>query len=114
MSSRVMVSKVTIKAMAKVMANKAVDNATMNHAVMVSKAVVIGMGNHAAMVNKVVAIATGNLAAMVADKDDLVRGARGTGSTVVMSANKAIEAFRAKPSTGSDVLKSVSSKSGGN
>ena len=55
-----------------------------------------------------------NLAAMVADKDDLVRGTRGTGSTVVMTSTKAIETFRAKPSTGGDALKSVSSKSGGN
>jgi pilus assembly protein CpaD len=52
----------------------------------------------------------GNLAAMVADKDDLVRGTRGTGSTVVMSSTKAIETFRAKPSTGADVLKEVSSR----
>ncbi len=52
-----------------------------------------------------------NFAAMVADKEDLVRGARGTGSTVVMSSNKAIAVFRAKATTGTaDQLKVVSSK----
>ena len=51
-----------------------------------------------------------NLAAMVADKDDLVRGVRGTGSTVIMTANKAIETYRAKPPTGAAVVKEVSSK----
>ena len=55
-----------------------------------------------------------NFAAMVADKDDLVRGTRGTGSTVVMSSSKAIETYRAKPATGAVDLKSVSSKSGSN
>jgi pilus assembly protein CpaD len=55
-----------------------------------------------------------NLAAMVADKNDLVRGARGTGSTVVMTSTKAIEVFRAKIPTGAAVVKEVSSKSGGN
>lgn len=56
----------------------------------------------------------GNMAAMVANKEDLVRGARSTGTTVVMSNNKAIEAFRAQPATGAAGLKEVSSKSGGN
>jgi pilus assembly protein CpaD len=54
----------------------------------------------------------GNMAAMVAYQEDLVRGARGAGTTVIMSNNKAIEAFRAKPATGADELKTVSSKSG--
>jgi pilus assembly protein CpaD len=54
----------------------------------------------------------GNMAAMVANKEDLVRGARSTGVTVVQSNNKAIEAFRAKPATGAGELKQVSSKSG--
>jgi pilus assembly protein CpaD len=53
-----------------------------------------------------------NMAAMVANKEDLVRGARGAGTTVIMSNNKAIEAFRAKPATGAGELKTVSSKSG--
>lgn len=56
----------------------------------------------------------GNMAAMVANKEDLVRGARSTGSTVIMSNNKAIQAFREMPATGAGGLKSVSSKSGGN
>jgi pilus assembly protein CpaD len=51
-----------------------------------------------------------NLAAMAADKDDLVRGTRGTGSTVVMTSTKAIETFRAKVSTGAGAVKEVSSK----
>ena len=56
----------------------------------------------------------GNMAAMVANKEDLVRGARGTGTTVIMSNNKAIQTFREMPATGAGGLKSVSSKSGGN
>lgn len=53
----------------------------------------------------------GNLAAMVADKEDLVRGQRGTGQTVVMSATKAIDAFRTRAPTGaSGTIKEVSSK----
>ncbi len=51
-----------------------------------------------------------NFAAMVADKDDLVRGSRGTGSTVVMTSTKAIETYRAKIPTGAAVVKDVSSK----
>jgi pilus assembly protein CpaD len=56
----------------------------------------------------------GNMAAMVASKEDLVRGARGTGTTVIMSNNKAIQAFREMPVTGAGGLKAVSSQSGGN
>lgn len=56
----------------------------------------------------------GNMAAMVANKEDLVRGARSTGTTVIMSNNKAIKTFRDTPPTGAGGLKSVSSKSGGN
>jgi len=55
-----------------------------------------------------------NMAAMVANKEDLVRGARGTGATVILSNNKAIKAFRDAPTTGASGLKEVSSKSGGN
>lgn len=41
----------------------------------------------------------GNLAAMVADPDHLLSGARAKGQTVVMTSNKAIDAYRAaKPS----------------
>lgn len=56
----------------------------------------------------------GNMAIMVANKEDLVHGARAAGSTVVMSGNKAIKAYRTMPTTGEGGLKSVSSKSGGN
>ncbi|MDF8332480.1 CpaD family pilus assembly protein [Novosphingobium cyanobacteriorum] len=56
----------------------------------------------------------GNLAAMVANKEDLVRGQKGTGVTVVMSASKAIESYRSQEPTGKGGLKEVSSKSGGN
>lgn len=56
----------------------------------------------------------GNMAAMVANKEDLVHGARSTGTTVVMSNSKAIKAFREMPATGAGGLKEVSSKSGGN
>jgi pilus assembly protein CpaD len=55
-----------------------------------------------------------NMAAMVANKEDLVRGQRGTGTTILLSNNKAIQAFRAKPATGAGELKQVSSKSGSN
>ncbi|MFM9936612.1 MAG: CpaD family pilus assembly protein [Novosphingobium sp.] len=56
----------------------------------------------------------GNMAAMVANKEDLVRGQRGAGVTVVMSNSKAIQAYRAAPPTGAGGLKEISSKSGGN
>lgn len=42
----------------------------------------------------------GNLAAMIADPEDLLRGQRGSGETVVMSSTKAIEAYRDAPPTG--------------
>lgn len=56
----------------------------------------------------------GNLAAMVANKEDLVRGARARGETVVMSSSKAIDAYRAQEPTGKGGLKETSSKSQGN
>ena len=43
---------------------------------------------------------TANLAVMVANKEDLVRGQTGDGSTAVMSGNKAIEAYRNNPPSG--------------
>lgn len=49
-----------------------------------------------------------NLAAMVADKEHLVKGADGTGETVVMSGTKAIDSFRAAKPTGEQGLKSNS------
>lgn len=41
----------------------------------------------------------GNLAAMVADPEHLVHGATGSGETVVMSSNKAIDAYRERTAT---------------
>jgi len=58
----------------------------------------------------------GNLAAMVADPDHLLAGARGGSTTVVMSSNKAIDAYRAaKPSgEGGTSVKKVATQTGGN
>jgi pilus assembly protein CpaD len=42
----------------------------------------------------------GNLAAMVANPEDLVKGATARGETVVMSSNKAIDAYRQAAPTG--------------
>jgi pilus assembly protein CpaD len=47
----------------------------------------------------------GNLAAMVADPEHLVKGADGTGETVVMSSIKAIETYRETKPTGAGGLK---------
>ena len=53
----------------------------------------------------------GNLAAMVANPEDLVRGATATGQTVVMSSNKAIDAYRsAAPTGGGNTVKENSTK----
>jgi pilus assembly protein CpaD len=52
----------------------------------------------------------GNLAAMVANPEDLVKGAAGSGSTVVMSANKAIKTYREKPATGAGELKKAATE----
>jgi pilus assembly protein CpaD len=54
----------------------------------------------------------GNMALMVADKEHLVHGARGTGETVVMSSNKAIDSYRSEKPTGTEGLKSNSTQSG--
>lgn len=51
----------------------------------------------------------GNLAAMVADPQDLLRGQRENGSTVVMSSTKAIDSYRAQMPTGEQGLKAVAS-----
>ncbi|MBX9665533.1 CpaD family pilus assembly protein [Novosphingobium sp.] len=55
-----------------------------------------------------------NMAAMVANKDDLVRGAKGQSTTLVQSNTKAIQSYREQPPTGAQGLRAVSSKSGGN
>jgi pilus assembly protein CpaD len=46
-----------------------------------------------------------NLAAMVANPEHLIKGAEGTGETVIMSSNKAIETYRNLPPTGEKGLK---------
>jgi len=55
-----------------------------------------------------------NIAAMVADPQHLLKGAEGTGETVVMSSTKAIQSYRAQEPTGKGALSEVSSQSGGN
>lgn len=53
-----------------------------------------------------------NIAAMVADPQHLLKGAEGTGETVVMSSTKAIETYRSAEPTGKGGLKSSSSGGG--
>lgn len=53
-----------------------------------------------------------NLAAMVADPEHLLKGATGTGRTVVMSSNKAIDSYRDAKPTGEGGLKSNNTQSG--
>lgn len=55
----------------------------------------------------------GNFAAMVADPEHLINGAAGTGETVIMSSNKAIQTYRDKAPTGQGDLKQTSSSEGG-
>lgn len=55
----------------------------------------------------------GNLAAMVADPQQLLHGAAGTGDTVIMSSTKAIETYREAKPTGASGLPQVSSQSAG-
>lgn len=52
----------------------------------------------------------GNIAAMVANPEHLLEGAEGTGETVVMSSNRAIETFRNQEPTGAGGLPQVSSE----
>lgn len=52
-----------------------------------------------------------NLAAMVADPEHLVKGATGSGETVVMSSTKAIDAYREKPAKAGETT-AISSKGG--
>jgi pilus assembly protein CpaD len=51
-----------------------------------------------------------NLASMVADPEHLIKGAQGTGSTVVMSSTKAIDTYREAKPTGAQGLSDVGSK----
>jgi pilus assembly protein CpaD len=55
----------------------------------------------------------GNLAAMIADPQQLLHGAAGTGDTVIMSSTKAIETYREAKPTGAGGLPQVSSQSAG-
>ncbi|EQB07187.1 hypothetical protein L284_23350 [Novosphingobium lindaniclasticum LE124] len=51
-----------------------------------------------------------NLAAMVANPEDLVHGAQATGETTVMTASKAIGAYRNAAPTGGNTVSATSSK----
>lgn len=53
-----------------------------------------------------------NMAAMMANPEDLVRGQQGTGETVILSSNKAIDTYREKAPTGAAGLPRVSSTEG--
>jgi pilus assembly protein CpaD len=53
-----------------------------------------------------------NFAAMIADPEHLIHGAKGTGQTVIMRSNKAIETYRDAAPTGEKGLKQVSSQGG--
>lgn len=53
-----------------------------------------------------------NLAAMVANPEHLLKGANGTGRTVVMSGNKAIESYRQAKPTGEQGLKQNNTQGG--
>lgn len=55
----------------------------------------------------------GNMAAMIADPSHLLKGAEGSGETIVMSSTKAITAYRDAEPTGTGGLSSASSQSGG-
>jgi pilus assembly protein CpaD len=52
----------------------------------------------------------GNLAAMVANPEHLIHGAQGTGETVIMTSDKAIDSYRKQPPTGEKGLNTVSSE----
>jgi pilus assembly protein CpaD len=54
-----------------------------------------------------------NLAAMVADPEHLLKGAEGTGETVVMTSTRAIDSYRQQTPTGAGGLPAVSSQSSG-
>ena len=54
----------------------------------------------------------GNLAAMIADPQHLLEGATDTGTTEVMTSNKAIEAYRGQESTGEGGLPEITTSEG--
>ncbi len=51
----------------------------------------------------------GNLAAMIADPEHLLEGAEGTGDTVIMTSNRAIESYRAQEPSGAGGLPAIAS-----
>lgn len=55
-----------------------------------------------------------NMAAKVANPEHLLEGAHGTGETVVMTSNRAINTYREAQPTGANGLPQVSSQEGGN
>lgn len=61
--------------------------------------------NHGCAVNS-------NLAAMVANPEHLIKGAEGSGETVVMSSNKAIDLYRATQPTGAKGLTQQNTQKG--
>ena len=52
----------------------------------------------------------GNIAAMVADPEHLLHGAEGTGETVVITSNRAIDTYRDQTPTGAGGLPEISSE----
>jgi len=54
-----------------------------------------------------------NMAAMVANSEDLVRGQQGSGETVILSSNKAIDSYREAAPTGTKGLAEVATSEGG-
>lgn len=54
-----------------------------------------------------------NLAAMIADPEHLLKGAEGTGETIVMSSTKAIQSYREQAPSGAGGLTATSSQSAG-
>lgn len=53
-----------------------------------------------------------NLAAMVANPEHLIEGARDTGDTTIMTSNKAIDAYRVRPPTGTQGVSATSTSQG--
>ncbi|QKG70182.1 CpaD family pilus assembly protein [Erythrobacter mangrovi] len=55
-----------------------------------------------------------NMAAMVANPEDLIHGQQGSGETVILSSNKAIDSYREAAPTGALGLPEVTTSEGGN
>lgn len=54
-----------------------------------------------------------NMAAMMANPEDLVRGQQGSGETVILSSNKAIDSYREAAPTGAQGLPEINTSEGG-